>query len=521
MSVYLGLDCSTQSLTAMAIEVDGPRRALLFERSIEFDDAFPGYGTRRGVLPSDDPLIVHSAPLLWSDALDRIMCLIAREGGVWLPQVRAIAACAQQHGSVYLGPGAEANLGRLGPGDFTRAHAPIWMDASTTAQCDRITRAVGGPEALARLTGSRAFERFAGPQIKKFAEENPAAYARTARIHLVSSFVTSLLAGRHAPLDPGDASGMNLMDIAARRWAPLALDATAGAGGRLEDKLPEIVPPWTVVGPLASYWRERYGFPAARVVVGSGDNPSSLVGTGLVRRGAVAISLGTSDTLFAPLAGPRFDPSGAGHVFGSPTGEYMSLICCRNGSLARERVRDEYGLDWDGFDRALAAAPPGNRGAVMLPWFEPEITPHVEVPGVRRFGIDPRDGPANVRGVVEAQMLALAVHSRWMGLTIETIHATGGAAVNRGILQVMADVHNADVYQLRDGNSACLGAALRAYHADALAAGQPQSWEQIVAGFAEPIAASRVRPIAAHVAMYRDLVQLYEARETEARLQPR
>jgi xylulokinase len=91
---------------------------------------------------------------------------------------------------------------------------PIWMDSSTAGQCADITRAVGGPIALATLTGSRAFERFTGPQIRKFFERDPAGYRRTARIHLVSSFMASLLAGADAPIEPGDGAGMNLMDIA-------------------------------------------------------------------------------------------------------------------------------------------------------------------------------------------------------------------------------------------------------------------------------------------------------------------
>ena len=62
--------------------------------------------------------------------------------------------------------------------------------------------------------------------------------------------------------------------------------------------------------------------------------------------------------------------------------------------------------------------------------------------------------------------MALALHSRWMGVKVTTIHATGGAAANRDILQVMADVFGADVYQFEVGNSACLGAALRAFQAD-------------------------------------------------------
>ena len=76
----------------------------------------------------------------------------------------------------------------------------------------------------------------------------------------------------------------------------------------------------------------------------------------------------------------RPEPSGIGHVFGAPTGGCMGLTCFANGSLARERVRDAYGLDWAAFDAALRRTPPGNGGALMLPWSEPEITPRSRAP---------------------------------------------------------------------------------------------------------------------------------------------
>ena len=69
------------------------------------------------------------------------------------------------------------------------------MDSSTGAECAEITAAVGGEATLARHTGSRAFERFTGPQIRRFANARAGGYARDVRIHLVSSFMASLLAG--------------------------------------------------------------------------------------------------------------------------------------------------------------------------------------------------------------------------------------------------------------------------------------------------------------------------------------
>jgi len=396
------------------------------------------------------------------------------------------------------------------------AVSPIWMDSSTATECREITDAVGGWEALARLTGSRAFERFTGPQIRKFAVSDPAGYARTERIHLVSSYLASLLVGRHAPIEPADGSGMNLLDFGTRQWAQTAIRATAAG---LDSKLPEVGESWRSVGELAPYWVRRHGFPPAKVISWSGDNPCSLIGVGLVREGRVAISLGTSDTIFGFMRKPAVDPAGTAHVFGSPTGDFMGLTCFKNGSLARERIRDEYGLDWRGFSEALRATPPGNHGATMLPWFDPEITPPVRKPGVRRHMLDPADAAANVRGVIEAQAMAMALHSRWMHVDIDTIHATGGAAVNREILGVIADVFDADVYQLSAGNSAALGAALRAYHGDVISRGDPLSWEQAIMGFAEPVQESGIRPRPENVRVYGSLIRDYAERERQALLE--
>jgi len=500
---YLGLDSSTQSLSAVIIRVEAGRAEVVWQHAIGFDEAFPGFGTVHGVLPSDDPQVKVSVPAMWAAALDRMLAAVA-ESGVDLRSLAAISGSAQQHGSVYV----------RADGTLARAVSPIWMDSSTREACAEIAAAVGGNAELARRTGSRAFERFTGPQIRKFRQTEPEAYARTHRIHLVSSFLASQLIDGDAPLDPGDASGTNLMDLATRDWWPDAVAATAPG---LAARLPPIVPPDTVIGVLAPRWQARHGLPPARVVVWTGDNPSSLIGTGLIDEGRVAVSLGTSDTVFGLMREPRVDAGGTGHVFGAPTGDYMGITVFRNGSLARERVRDTWGLDWAGFSAALRATPPGNHGRLLFPWFEPEITPDVPVPGIHRVGLDPGDGPGHVRGVVEAQAMAMANHSAWMGVDVRVIHATGGASANREILQVLADVFNAAVYQFEVDNSACLGAALRAWHADATASGHPVAWPDVVRDLATPAVRSLVRPGAAGTEVYPALRRRYGREERAAR----
>lgn len=262
-------------------------------------------------------------------------------------------------------------------------------------------------------------------------------------------------------------------------------------------KLHAPVPSATTVGSIAAYFVQKFGFsPGTPVVAFTGDNPSSLVGMGATRPGTAVVSLGTSDTVFAAMSEPRTDPRGFGHVFGNPAGGFMSLICFANGSLARERVKERLGLDWADFERAiLQETEPGNGGKLMLPYFVPETTPKILEPQVRLFGDDAfvqfQDAPAAARAIVEAQALAMQRYSDWIGAAPETILATGGASRNRGILQVIADVFQAEVRTLTVGNSSALGGALRA----AAAAGH--SFESLFEVFAAPDASSKVRPSAA------------------------
>jgi xylulokinase len=304
---------------------------------------------------------------------------------------------------------------------------------------------------------------------------------------------------------------MNLMDNRQRHRHPEALKATAP---HLRKKLPPLAQSWHVVGPVSPYYVRKYGVnPAAQSLVWSGDNPCSVIGLGLVHEGMVAISLGTSDTYFGSMKRCRTDTRGEGHVFCSPTGAYMTLICFKNGSLARERIRDQYRLDWAGFNRALASTRPGNGGGILLPWFDAEIVPRVNTPGVHRFDLDAGNAAANCRAVVEAQMMSMRLHSRWMKVAPRRIYATGGASINRAILQVMADVMNCPVLRIQVSRSAALGAALRAAHGWLIHTGQKPDWEDVVAGFTAPVARSEIRPRANAVRTYDKLIETYARHE--------
>lgn len=471
--LFLGLDSSTQGLKATIID---ERLGIVCGDALNFDADLSGYGTEDGVHKGEDGVTVTSPAMMWVEALDVLLARM-KESGCPLERVVAVSGSGQQHGSVWLAPGAGASLSGLRPdralheqlaGLFTVSNSPVWMDSSTTRQCRELESAMGGAQAVADLTGSRAYERFTGNQIAKIHQALPETYAGTERIALVSSFVTSLLVGNYTPIDASDGSGMNLMDIRTKTWSTAALEATAPDLG---DKLGDVAPSHRVVGKLHSYYVEKYGMsPECAVVAFSGDNPCSLAGLRLQEVGDIAVSLGTSDTMFGSLSEPR--PSGVeGHIFVNPVAPdaFMAMVCYKNGSLTRESVRDEFASgDWGTFEGMFPETPVGNGGKIGFYVREPEITPPIMATGIRRFdsaGHETEFTPAeNVRAIVEGQFLSMRLHGSSIGLVPGQILATGGASANASILKVMSDVFGVPVYTADVTDTASLGAAYRAAH---------------------------------------------------------
>ncbi|XP_073915942.1 xylulose kinase isoform X1 [Castor canadensis] len=502
----LGWDFSTQQVKVVAVD-EGLN--VFYEDSVHFDRDLPEFGTQGGVHVHEDRLTITSPVLMWVQALDVILEKM-KASGFDFSQVLALSGAGQQHGSIYWKTGANLALTSLSPDlplyqqlqtCFSISDCPVWMDSSTTIQCRQLEAAVGGAQALSCLTGSRAYERFTGNQIAKIHQQNPQAYSHTERISLVSSFAASLFLGCYSPIDYSDGSGMNLLQIQDKVWSQPCLSACAP---HLEEKLGPLVPPCSVVGAISSYYVQRYGFPpGCKVVAFTGDNPASLAGMRL-EEGDIAVSLGTSDTLFLWLQEPT--PALEGHIFCNPVDpqHYMALLCFKNGSLMREKIRDvSASRSWSEFSKALRSTEMGNGGNLGFYFDVMEITP--EIIGHHRFNPEshevsafPRD--VEIRALIEGQFMAKRIHAEGLGYRVmpkTKILATGGASHNRDILQVLADVFGAPVYVIDTANSACVGSAYRAFHG--LAGGTDVPFSEVVKLAPDPRLAATPSPGASQV----------------------
>jgi xylulokinase len=519
------LDSSTQGLKATAI--DGNFK-VVSAFAINYQKDLPHYELKNGVHASAGNVVTQPT-LMYLEALDLLLAQMKAKGFPF-ERVAAVSGSGQQHGSAYWGTGSRALLQRLAPGKplkvqlagaFRLANSPIWMDSSTGAQCAALEKALGGAQRVASLSGSRAYERFTGNQIAKVAGGDAAAYKDTERVSLISSLMCSVLLGDYAPIDFSDGCGMNLLNLQSRAWDPALLAATAPGLGA---KLGAPAPSHAAVGTVGAYFSGTYGLPkTARVIAWSGDNPCSVAGLGLSAPGDVAVSLGTSDTMFGILPAPT--PGLEGHIFVNPMdpASYMAMLCYKNGSLTRERVRDAVaGGSWDAFGKLLAEGAPGNGGAVGFYIDAPEITPHIPAAGTRRFDKGGKRvaafAPAvEARAVVEGQFLSMRAHGAALGMNApKRLIATGGGSANKAILQVLADVFGAPVFVAAQTDSASLGAAVRALHGARVAeAGGKFSPVEAMRPAASSTLAFAAAPAPAATAAYTALLPHYLKAEKE------
>ena len=164
-----------------------------------------------------------------------------------------------------------------------------------------------------------------------------------------------------------------------------------------------------------------------------------------------------------------------GHIFISPVdpSQYMAMLCYKNGSLAREALRDQHqaalaastgpskdasaptpapassasasAASWDAFGAALARTAPGNGGNMGVYFLAPEITPSTgDRSGIFRFDATGTstagyaDPATDIRAVVEGQFLSMRVYSESIGISNpKRLIVTGGASMNPQIVQVI------------------------------------------------------------------------------------
>lgn len=472
----LGLDSSTQSLSAIVIDIDTAEKC--FEHSIDYraDARTNGFGIGEDyILPPKSEGEAEQPPLMYLASLDA-MFVDMREAGIALEHIVAINTSGQQHGHVYLNKNAghifsnlqteessTLELKTLLGGAFSYYNAPIWMTANTVAQTEHVRKAVGGKTEMIERSGSDAPLRFTGAVIRRVGEQSSRSYAATEKIQLISSFIPAVLSGNPlVPIDTGNACGMSLMNYRDKVWDNELLTATAqdlpGGSETLLAKLPELAPPDSVVGNIATYFAEKFGFDSeCAIIAGSGDNPQAKVPVA-----GDLLSLGTSFVNMVSTDGNTLDPEGFANAMYDGIGRPFMFGCRTNGAMVWDAVRNNYGFSKEEYGPAEAALQDVSPGQFMTFW-QPK-TESFPVSGafdlIRTNDSDSPNLAADYSGVIETSLAAVYVYSQVFTKQTEgTLHITGGATGSPEIMRRVAGIWNRPVASVEKGGAA-LGAAV-------------------------------------------------------------
>jgi xylulokinase len=191
------------------------------------------------------------------------------------------------------------------------------------------------------------------------------------------------------------------------------------------------------------------------------------LGLGLTRTD-VAVSIGTSGTVYSVSDVPTSDPTGAVAGFADATGRFLPLVCTLNAAGVTDAVARLLEVDPAGLDALALAAPAGAGGLVLVPYLAGERTPDRPDATGSLLGIRPdvsRSALARsaVEGVVCGLLEGLAALGA-QGVTVDEgrVMLIGGGARSEAYRRVLADLAGRTVTVPEERELVAAGAAVQA-----------------------------------------------------------
>jgi xylulokinase len=343
--------------------------------------------------------------------------------------------------------------------------ALIWCDQRSQAQVDAVNAAIGR-ENVVRFTANPVLTGFTLPKLLWVRDNQPRLFERVRRMLLPKDYVRYRLTGEFAT-EVSDASGTAVFDVVSRRWSFEMMDGL----GLDRAILPRCYESSEVTGHITPQIAELTGLAAGTPVVGGGgDQASSAVGNGIVEAGIVSCTLGTSGVVFAHMENVAYDPAGRVHTFcHAVPGKWHVMGVTQGAGLSLQWFRNQLapGAAYDALTAEAAESPAGSQGLFWLPYLMGERTPHLDALARGGWiGLTNKHTRADlIRAVIEgvsySQRDCLDI-IEGLGVTVNSVRASGGGAQSPFWRQLLASILNKRVVTLETQEGSAYGAALLA-----------------------------------------------------------
>jgi xylulokinase len=441
---FLGIDVSTTGAKALLIGEEGQ---------------ILGQGVSPYPLNTPRPLWSEQDPADWWTGTVSSIGKALKGADLSGDEVLAVGLTGQMHGLVLLDDA----------GSILRP-AILWNDQRTSRECEEITRSVGADRLLA-VTGNPALTGFTAPKVLWVREHEPEIYGRIAQMLLPKDYVRYRLTGEYAT-DKAGAAGTLLFDVRRRGWSREVLEALDIPARWLPEphEGPEVTA--AISREAAEATSLAAGVP---VVAGGGDQAAQAVGVGAVESGVIAVTLGTSGVVFAPVDEPIIEPEGRLHAFchalppsGGGGWHLMGVMLSAAGSLRWYRDTLMRGHAYEDVTASAADVPPGAEGLLFLPYLTGERSPHPDPLARGAFvGLTLRHTRGHMtRAVLEGVGFGLRDNMELMreaGLeAVDQVRVSGGGARSELWRQILSDILDVPLARVNVTEGASYGAALLA-----------------------------------------------------------
>ncbi|WP_184873351.1 xylulokinase [Mesorhizobium sangaii] len=474
--MYLGLDLGTSGVKALLIDAEqtviGSGHA-----SLDVSRPHPGWS--------------EQDPSHWIHACEEAIAELKASHPSQLAAVKGIGLSGQMHGATL-----------LDSADKVLRPCILWNDTRSHAEA----AALDADPRFRQLTGNIVFPGFTAPKLAWVKNNEPAVFAKVAKVLLPKDFLRLWLSGEYIS-EMSDSAGTSWLDVGKRRWSADLLAATS-----LDEKqMPSLVEGTEKAGALRSELASKWGMQAGIPIAGgAGDNAASACGMGTVGPGHAFVSLGTSGVLFAANASYLPNPASAVHTFCHAlpnTWHQMGVILSATDSL--NWLAEITGKGAGELTAELGDTLNAPSGVSFLPYLSGERTPYNDAAIRGAFtGLAHESSrvvltQAVLEGVAFAfrdSLEALAT----AGTTLTRVTAIGGGSRSRYWLKAIATALDLPVDIPADGD---FGAAFGAARLGLLAATGADPLSICTA----PRTDATIEPDAALGGVYADAYQRYRA----------
>ncbi|MDR3051075.1 MAG: hypothetical protein LBU67_05085 [Oscillospiraceae bacterium] len=345
-------------------------------------------------------------------------------------------------------------------------NAIVWLDARAKEESvwlrERLDRL-----ALYRATGLPEINGYTPvAKLLWIKRHLPDVYARTAKFLLLEDYLLCRLTG-HCVTNPTLLCTTGYFDI---QQGALWRQSLALCGLDAQ-KIPDILPCGTVVGPLQARAAAEFGLDARTVATtGAMDQVASAVGSGNTVCGVVTETTGTCQAVAATVDQATFRHwSPVTYYSHAMPGKLLQIVINQTAGIAYKWFRDEFCRDltqtegaFAAMDALAAGAPALSRGLIFFPHMTGMQFP-VTDEGARGvfFGMGLDTGrDCFIRAVMEGvgYMLRESLHA--MGLVPQRVISLGGGAKSGVWGQIKADICGVNFCIPQDQESTSLGAAM-------------------------------------------------------------